>query len=134
MMMRVTPTGLMPIGPYDAEVFSQLKQGADVSVEVKQARNNRLNAKYWAILGRVVDNSDWPSTRALNKALLVEAKHIDHVRLMDGSLLVEPRSLSDLEGPEFDEFYEWAIGYICEHVIPGLDREALEKERRWVVR
>ena len=129
-MVRVTGHGLAPLGPYDAEVLAGFRIGAELSAELKQARHSGLNSKYWAILGRVVDNSDWPSARALNKALLMEAKHVSHTRLMDGSLLVEPRDLSDLDGPEFEQFYSTALDFICEHVLPGMDRADLERDPR----
>jgi len=130
MLMRVKPHGLVPAGPWDAELYAELKTDAVVKVEVKQARSNPLNAKYWAILGRVVENTHWPSARALNKALLMEANHIERVRLMNGEMLAEPRSLSDLEGPEFEAFYDWAIQFICTEVLPGTDPKALEEMRR----
>jgi hypothetical protein len=87
-----------------------------------------LNAKFWAILGRVVDNSEWPNSKALSKALLAEWGHVDRWMTMGGEVHQEAGSLADLEDSEFGRFYEWAMAYICEHVIPGMDREELERQ------
>jgi hypothetical protein len=129
-MCRVTPTGLAPIGPFDGEILAGFRIGTDVSVEIKQARPNDFNAKYWSVLGRASDNSDWPSARALNTALLLEAKHIAYARCMDGSVVVEPRSLSDFDAAEFEAHYHWAVDYICQHVLVGMDPDDLTRDPR----
>jgi hypothetical protein len=130
LMMRVVAgPRLEPIGPHDAEVLGAYKVGTELTVEPKNVKNNKLLAKWWAVLGRVVENTGWVSARALNKALLMELKLVSHTRLFDGSLLVEPMSLADLDDEEMSRLYDEGVDFICEHVIPGMDRAALEAKR-----
>src|SRR4051812_26043393 len=122
MMRVVAGPRLEPIGPHDAEVLGAYKVGTELTVEPKNVKNNRFLAKYWSILSRVVENTDWTSTKALNKALMMEMKLVNHVRLFDGSLLVEPMSLSELDQEEFERFYSDALDFICREVMPNVDR------------
>lgn len=135
-MMRVTPQGLAPLGSHDGEVLSRFAEGSVVSVEPKQTRNMKHRALYWCVLGRVVDNTDWASTRVLNNALLIECGFIEYCRLMgtnpDGSphIRVEARDLSDLDEDEFRVFFELALSYICEFIIVGMDPKELLRDPR----
>lgn len=129
--MTVTGHGLSPAGPYDAEILAGFNIGSEVNVEVKQTRNNGLNAKYWAILGRVVENSDnYPTAKTLNEDLLVEFGHYDSWLTMGGLLRKEAKSLALLDQAEFERFYEWAITTLCERVIPGMDPDELQRDPR----
>jgi hypothetical protein len=57
---------------------------------------------------------------------MMEMKLVNHVRLFDGSLLVEPMSLSELDQEEFERFYSDALDFICREVMPNVDRSELE--------
>jgi hypothetical protein len=126
MVCRVTEIGFMPVSAYDAELFAQYKRGTDVTIEVKQTRNMKLNGLYWRTLGVVAEATEsWPTSRALNRALLMKAGHIEAIQLFDGGTHVEPRSLADLDDDEFKDYFKWAMHYICTELIPGLDEEEL---------
>jgi hypothetical protein len=129
MMRVVAGPRLEPVGPYDAEILSAYPVGSELTVEPRKVKNNKLLAKWWAVLGRVVENTDWVSARALNKAVLMELKLVNHTRLFDGSLLVEPMSLADLDDEELSRVYDEGVNFLCEHVIRGMDRAELEAIR-----
>jgi len=125
---RVTATGFMPVSAYDLELFEVYKLGTDVTVEVKQTRSKKLNSLYWRNLGNVVQSVEtWPSSRALNRALLIKAGHVECIQLFDGGTHIEPRSLTDFDDPEFETYMKWAFHYICTEVIPGLDLDEFHK-------
>jgi hypothetical protein len=43
---------------------------------------------------------------------------------------VEAMSLTELGDDDFATFYELAMAYICEKIIPGMSREDLERDPR----
>ncbi|TVR06674.1 MAG: hypothetical protein EA385_15260 [Salinarimonadaceae bacterium] len=132
----VTRHGISPIGAYDAEVLSRYPIGSEVECRLHQPKTPRLSGKFWAILGRVVDNTDaFPDTRSLANALLIHCGYIESTSLIGGGEHLHPRSISDLQKAEFEQFFEEAMDVICTQIIPGLDRDALlAKEHRFVVR
>lgn len=56
MFCRVTPTGLIPLYDSDGDVKHHLKEGTNVEVEVKRARNVRFHKKFFALLRLVLNN------------------------------------------------------------------------------
>jgi hypothetical protein len=126
MMRVVAGPRLEPVTAHDAEILSSYKFGTELTVEPKHTKNNRFLAKYWSILSRVVENTDWVSTKALHSALMLEMRLFNKIRLFNGEMLAEPMSLSELDQEDFELYYHQVLDFICEHVIPGMDRAALE--------
>jgi hypothetical protein len=126
MMRVVAGPRLEPVTAHDAELLSAYKFGTELTVEPKHTKNNRFLAKYWTILSRVVENTDWVSTRALHTALMLQMRLARGIRLFNGEMLAEPMSLTELDQEEFELYYHQALDFICEHVIPGLERSELE--------
>ena len=56
MFCRVTPTGLVPLYDSDGDVKHHLKDGTNVEVEVRRARNVRFHKKFFALLRLVLNN------------------------------------------------------------------------------
>ena len=125
---RVTATGFMPASGFDLELFQAYRLGSDVTIEVKQLRNMKENSKYWRMLGKVVEAVEtWPNARCLHTALLIRYGHIWSIQLFNGDTHVEPRSLTDMDDPEFLAYRDWAYKFLCTEVVPGLDLDEFHK-------
>lgn len=122
---------LVPFGPNDAELLADLPQKVALKAKLSQPRSVPHNAKYWVMLKRVVDNQDLiPSTDVLHGLLMQRLGYATEYRLRDGSTYFHKGStaFNRMTQQEYNLYYEKAVLFIKEFVIPGLDIKGLEEE------
>ena len=117
----------------DAEaLMRRLKAGEMVSVEIHRPRNVRFQAKFFCMLRIVYQNQDaYPSMDVLLSVCKLETGHFD-VKMVDGKEVWTPKSISfaSMDDFSFGLFYNAACKWVCEEVIPGLDRGNLDEQVR----
>lgn len=130
-IMRVTPQRtLAPVSAWDEELIERYAVGSDVEVTIHQTKSEKQARLFWSVLGKVLDSTDYPTTEALATALKIRLKHVNTVSLIGGGIHVQPKSIREMGGDEFGNFFDAAMDVLASEVIPGLDIEAVVEECR----
>lgn len=117
----------------DAESLLQsIAMGECVEVTVHRRRNPKHHRKLFALLKIVVENTDgrWPNTDALKEDLKMATGLFEKRASISGKVYFVPKSISfaSMDQAEFSRWYDQAVDVIVTRIIPGLDRDELERE------
>lgn len=130
LMMRKQFDNLRAIDEPGTDALRKLKNGALVLVEVKQPRNPQHHRKLFAMLNIVLQNQDYyKSLDTLLSACKLATGHAEIIRTKRGDVAI-PKSISftSLSQADFNAFYDAAVSWVVEEVIPKLSRADLEAE------
>lgn len=123
---------LTPAGPSDGERIRELPSGKALRVEVRQPRrSSQQNRLYWSLLGVVCENLDQPiKPEDLHQWLKMRLGLTSEIRLRSGEIVEVPRSVAFDKMPheEFQAYFDQVKTLITTVLIPGLNKEALERE------
>ena len=121
---------LRPADP-DADAFMRAtKEGRYIIVDAKRPRNVQHHRKLFAMLNIIFENqSFYQSVDQLLAACKIAVGHVDLIRVGDNVYQI-PKSIAfgSMSQDEFDPFYEKAVTWMLEKVIPGLARHDLDAE------
>ncbi len=133
---------LTPDGAQSEEWLRGLPVGQILSCEMKRPRNYEHHKKFFAMLNLILENQS--HYQNIDDLLLAFKHAIGHghwigMRESRGNKhreqwiikqVFQPHSISfaAMDQGAFDIFYRKAIDFVCEHVIPGLDKADLERE------
>lgn len=129
-VFRKNLSSLVPADEQALDMLAKIKHGDMVFVEVKRGRNVAHHRLFFAMLNLVFVNQwHYRSVDELLAAFKLAIGHVDVVRTRRGDIYI-PRSISfaSMDQSEFDMFYQRAIDFMINDVIPGLDRADLERE------
>jgi len=128
---REFPGGfLVPAYKKDWEWLAKKKQNALIVAEDHTPPSAKLRNLYWAILGRVCDNSPYYH---YPKQLHVAIKHaLDYYNIVidhDMNFIKEMRSTSDLESnwEDYKEFCDRAFDFIFTYIMPGQKKAFIQE-------
>ncbi len=125
---------LIPTDAASAEALRALPDGTVVAVEAKRARSPDHHRKFFALLKVAFDNqqTDFRSIDTMLDAIKIAVGHAEMRETFTGEKYWYPKSISfhNMGQQKFNEFYDKALDVICEHIMPGTDRETLENELR----
>ncbi|PYE89642.1 hypothetical protein [Phyllobacterium leguminum] len=112
--MRVENMRLVPATSYDQERLASYRNGSELRVVVTQKKNDALLRKYFAILGRVVAdcNTPWKTKDQASEALKLALGVVELSKTVNNNFMQYPRSLAELDEPEFTEFFEQAMALL----------------------
>lgn len=86
---------LVPTDVHADEMLSKIRDGQEVLVTIRKARNPAHHRYFFAMLRAVTDNTDeWSSEDELLIALKIAAGHVDRCSLLDGTVVEMPRSIN----------------------------------------
>lgn len=123
---------LVPQAPVDGERIRDLPAGKALKVTVSQPRRSSAqNRLYWSLLGVVCENLDQdvrPET--LHDWLKLKLGVVEPLILRTGEVVMVPGSIAfdQMEHPTFTSYFDKVKALIIEHLIPGLNSAALERE------
>ena len=120
---------LKPGSEQAASALNKIKLGDLVLVEMKRPRNLHHHRKFWALAHEVANNQEhYPDAEAVVAAIKVATGHCTWVQTPKGMVGI-PKSIAfhKMDQTQFEEFYDKAVGFICETIIPGLDSNALRQ-------
>lgn len=126
--MVVEPGSLVPADAYGEERLDTYRHGSLVEVSMRQEKSPKLLKKYWAILALAVRDcpTPWKTSEEANKAMKRAFGIVEKVHLANGREIEEVGSLTQLEGPDFELFFEGAMALL--YRITGVDPDTLWKE------
>lgn len=130
-LMRRTLAGhLAPIDDLGREALSRIGQ-EPVLVTVKKSRNLGHHRKFFALLTLIYANqSRYHSVDELLDAMKVYLGHSQLIVLSDGREVHIPKSIAfhRMDQLEFNAFWDRAVTLVCEKILPGVNRNDLERE------
>lgn len=126
--MRIERGKLVPLTAFDAERLNSYQNGSELRVAISQKKNDKLLRKYWAVLGKVVSDcpTPWKNKDQASEALKLALGIVDYGKTVGDKFFQYPKSLSELDEPEFRAYYEESMGLL--HRITGVDPEQLGAE------
>lgn len=123
---------LLPEAPLDGEALRELPAGKALAITVRQPRrSNRQNRLYRGLLTIVAENLDQDVTPDdLHEWMKMRLGLTREVKQRNGDIVLVTRSVSfdKMEHAEFTAYFDRAKRLITEHLIPGLNSDALERE------
>lgn len=121
---------LVPVDDQGREALAKIGHGKQVTVSVKKARNPYHHRKLFAMLGIVLSNQEhYKDTDQLLAACKLATGHCDLVKTKHGVIGL-PKSIAfhAMDGIAFQDFYDKAVQWVVEEVIPGLAARDLNAE------
>lgn len=125
--VRVARNGaLIPVDAASEVILKALTPGAEICIDIREKRSLKAERLYWAILNKIVSNTEFATAEDLSNRLKIRCGLVDAVSIIGGTRL-EPhaRSLSDLGASEMSAFLNAAIQVLSTEVVPGLDIDAV---------
>ena len=119
---------LHPTDDEGAAALARIKEGTEVSVEVKRSRNARHLALYWSVIHALFEHQDrYASAENLSDAFKVASGLTDTFVLPTGKEFHVPRSISfgKMGQDDMDKFWGNFVRVMCEGVLPRMDEEAV---------
>lgn len=129
-MVRREGQTLVPVSAADAMLLEDdYPAGKVLRAKLTYARSSPFNRRYWAILGRVVDNFDdglkrkYPTSHKLHKSLLISLGFVETVWTFDGHPIVtaDSAAFDKMTAQDFHTYYEMAMTRLREWL--GYDPE-----------
>lgn len=128
--MRKCNGTLIPASRHSQNILDKVCERKDMIVTVHQARNPQHHDKFWAVATLVADNDEHfkIADDAVMWAKLKTSWMVRTWRLEDGTIIVEPKSISfaSLDQLTFEKFYDQAMTLWSGRL--GIDVETLKIE------
>lgn len=129
LLFRKDLGSLRPGNAQAEEWLAKQPLGALIQVEAKRPRNVAFNAKFWAMLTIIADNVEGLTPELLCEVVKLRTGHVDVVKTKRGIVEI-PRSISfaAMSEDDFSAFYDRAIAFILSDILPGLNKDDLNRE------
>lgn len=119
-VFRKSNGALIPASDDADEIMRSIKDGREVMVDVRAARNPSHHRKFMKMLSKVIEAGSWDYDQ--DKLLTWCKFKVGHVEVIEinGRRYVSPKSISFESMPQdkFQRFYERAVYHIC-HELAG---------------
>ena len=128
--VRKTLNALSASDAGSQDIISELPAGVVFKIQITQPRNVKFHRKFFALLKIILDNqSHFQNLDELLYAVKIRLGYSVPVQLK-GMVGHMPKSISfsKMDEQAFSEFYERTLDFLITDVIPGLNKEDLEKE------
>lgn len=122
---------LEPVDDAGRDFLAKIAAGSVVSAEVKRPRNIGHHRKFFALVNMIWQNQTrYKSPDELLDAIKVHIGHATAMTLRDGTEVRVPKSISfaSMDQAAFDAFWDRVVQVVCAEIIPGLNRDDLERE------
>lgn len=122
---------LRPVDQSGVDRIAKLREGQQVEIQIKQARNGRQHRLYWAMIGLVYhQQSRYATQEQLSNAIKCAVGWCDEIELSSGKVMVTPRSISFSNMPQeqFSEFFDKVIELVVTKILPGVSDADLRAE------
>ncbi len=121
---------LRPTDDSGIEALRKIGDGELVKVNWSRPRNIRFHRKFFAMLQIILANQE--HYKSMDDLLDVCKLRIGHVRIVETAKGIErfPASISfaSMDETEFSAFYDRAVDWVLQEVLPGLQRQHLDTE------
>lgn len=131
LFMRKVLNGLRPTDALGIEALARYSADEDVKVEITRPRNVRHHRKMYALLQAIYPHQVVYATfKQFEGAIKCATGFGETVPLPDGRVMLFPESWSfaNLDQAGFDEVYNRVVDLILTRILPGIDREDVDRE------
>lgn len=123
---------LHPVGEEAQQIIAAIPAGREVMVEIKPSRNPRQHRLFMALLGIVVENTDFFATKeaALTavKMAIGEADPVVDPLTFETKWVLRSIAFESCDQARFSLIFEAALRVICERYLGGADMEEVRAE------
>ncbi len=122
---------LVPANSQSAELLSRVPNDKWVLASIRQPRNVRHHRKYFALMQAVFPHQTmYPTFKKFRSKLEEGLGHGEYHVDGRGEQYFENESISfaKMDQTEFEEFYDRAVTFILERILPLVSRDDLERE------
>ena len=128
--MKRVGGALVPADYIADDVMSTIPEGGELVVTLRRARNPRFHRWFFALLRKVIDNTDgrWASEEQLLYALKMATGHCEPAPALTGEVLLHPKSINfaAMDELKFKTFVARCLDEI--HLNLGIDPDLLMEE------
>ena len=119
-IVMLTPTGLVPVSPYDAEEMDQFSHGAEFDLVSRSKRSFKHHRTYWKALGGVVKaTGKWPTSAHLHDELKLACgfrQTIIDWQTGEAKEVIDSIAFDKMTQQEFKVYFDMAIAKLSERV------------------
>jgi hypothetical protein len=129
--LKRTLGGLAPSNKASEEALGRYPLGAEVKAEITQPRNLRHHRKMYALLQAIFPHqTTYPTMQVFEGAVKCAVGFGDTFTLPDGRIVLSPGSwaFANLDQAGFEEVYERVVALIETRILPGIDRDDVNRE------
>lgn len=122
---------LIPTDSEGDDILRRIQYGQEVMIDVRAARNPRHHRLFFAILHKLVENTDFfVDIEDALKAVKVACQLVDTYIDETGRVIYILRSIAweRMGQVEFSKLFDLAINVACNRWLPGTDAEDLRDE------
>lgn len=122
--------GLSATDDASEAALKSVKLGDTVEVKLKRPRNLQMHRLFWKLMQTVYENQDhYQSADEVCTAFKFAVGHVDSIKTKRGIIQV-PKSIAfaKMDQIAFRAFFDAAIKFCVEEVIPGMNSADLERE------
>lgn len=130
LLMRRRLNALHPINSTDLEAFGRISPDELLKVVVTRPRNGLHHRKFFALINAIFEHQTVYATKNdVADAIKIGCGYFETLNTPRGEI-VRPKSISftAMDQATFEEFYDKALTYILDHVVPGVGRDDLQNE------
>lgn len=120
---------LKPVDQAGLDALAKMRQGTQVLIAMKRARNPRHHRLYWALMALIHPQQElYTTVEQLSNAMKCAVGWCDKITLKDGTIMAIPKSISfaNMAQAEFDQFFERIIQLVVTKILPGVDSQDLK--------
>lgn len=116
MKIRLEKQGevLIPSLPADADALAAIRQHQIVEVELKRPRNAKFHKKFFALLGIVLENTDYDTIEQVLHLIKLKLGHFQLIVNTNGKEVYIAKSISfrSMDQDTFNKFYNKAVDIV----------------------
>ena len=132
LFLKRTLHGFTAADESSLDAMRKFKMGETYRANVVKPRNLKAHRKYWALVNLVYQNAEGYASAELVHAhlKLLAGRCSPVVSKATGETFLVPESISfsAMDEAEFQEFWARCIKAVCEHIIPGIEVDAVQYE------
>lgn len=121
------PQGLVPASRFDLDFLGRYRIGAELYATVEQPKDPATLRRFWALVGSVAEATG-RDRNSLRTEILFAAKMVGAVEVFDGTTVLTPIDLRDLDEADLRDLLTTAEALIVSEICPGLDIDALRAD------
>lgn len=127
---------LLPSLPEDAEALASIANGEVIEIEFKAPRNGKFHRKFFALLGVVVDGTDYDNVEQILHLLKLKLGHYENIINTNGKVVYFPKSISfaKMNQIEFERFYNQSVNIILRDFLQNWTKDDIDRAVERIIR
>ena len=128
---------IVPVDVYAAEKLADFPPDEILKAVITRPRNHKHSRKFHALLAVIFPHQDtYPTRETFRKAIQAALGYADKINLPNGGFMLEAHSIAfdKMDQTEFEAFYDRVINLIQTRILPGINRDDVNREVEEIMR